>query len=59
MFQDITALLLDPIAFRDTMNLFVERYRDKQIYAAVMTLLYMGIGSVLTAWKFLSCVRPT
>jgi len=31
MFQDITPLLLDPKAFRDTVDLFVERYRDKRI----------------------------
>ncbi|XP_047983608.1 adenine phosphoribosyltransferase 1, chloroplastic-like [Salvia hispanica] len=31
MFQDITTLLLDPKAFKDTIDLFVERYRDKNI----------------------------
>lgn len=31
MFQDITTLLLDPEAFKDTVDLFVERYRDKNI----------------------------
>ncbi|KAI0501517.1 adenine phosphoribosyltransferase 1 [Dendrobium catenatum] len=31
MFQDITTLLLDPKAFRDTVELFVERYRDMRI----------------------------
>ncbi|GKV10338.1 hypothetical protein SLEP1_g21718 [Rubroshorea leprosula] len=31
MFQDITTLLLDTKAFRDTIDLFVERYRDKDI----------------------------
>lgn len=31
MFQDITTLLLDPKAFKDTIDLFVERYKDKQI----------------------------
>jgi adenine phosphoribosyltransferase len=31
MFQDITTLLLDPKAFSDTINLFVERYKDKGI----------------------------
>ncbi|KAG2692373.1 hypothetical protein I3760_08G050800 [Carya illinoinensis] len=31
MFQDITTLLLDTRAFRDTIDLFVERYRDKEI----------------------------
>ncbi|OVA11706.1 Phosphoribosyltransferase domain [Macleaya cordata] len=31
MFRDITTLLLDPKAFKDTIDLFVERYRDKNI----------------------------
>ncbi|XP_042516413.1 adenine phosphoribosyltransferase 1-like [Macadamia integrifolia] len=31
MFQDITTLLLDPKAFKDTVDLFVERYRSKDI----------------------------
>ncbi|KAI5655669.1 hypothetical protein M9H77_32856 [Catharanthus roseus] len=31
MFQDITTLLLDPKAFKDTIDLFVERYRGKNI----------------------------
>ncbi|KAL1534213.1 adenine phosphoribosyltransferase [Salvia divinorum] len=31
MFQDITTLLLDPKAFKDTIDLFVERYRDQNI----------------------------
>lgn len=31
LFQDITTLLLDPQAFKDTIDLFVERYRDKSI----------------------------
>ncbi|KAK0576994.1 hypothetical protein LWI29_026352 [Acer saccharum] len=31
LFQDITTLLLDPRAFRDSIDLFVERYKDKNI----------------------------
>ncbi|KAJ8541185.1 hypothetical protein K7X08_002001 [Anisodus acutangulus] len=31
MFQDITTLLLDTKAFKDTIDLFVERYKDKKI----------------------------
>lgn len=31
MFHDITTLLLDPEAFKDTIDLFVERYKDKDI----------------------------
>ncbi|VFQ62302.1 unnamed protein product [Cuscuta campestris] len=31
LFQDITTLLLDPKAFKDTIDMFVERYKDKNI----------------------------
>ncbi|KAK9668319.1 hypothetical protein RND81_13G051200 [Saponaria officinalis] len=31
MFQDITTLLLDPKAFKDTVDLFVERYKNMNI----------------------------
>lgn len=31
IFQDITTMLLDPIAFKDTIDLFVERYSGKGI----------------------------
>ncbi|CAN4077929.1 unnamed protein product [Withania somnifera] len=31
MFQDITTLLLDPKAFKDTIDLFVDRYKGKDI----------------------------
>ncbi|KAM0968297.1 hypothetical protein ACFX2A_016964 [Malus domestica] len=31
LFQDITTLLLDTKAFKDTIDLFVERYKDKEI----------------------------
>lgn len=31
MFQDITTLLLDTKAFKDTIDLFVERYKDQNI----------------------------
>jgi adenine phosphoribosyltransferase len=31
MFQDITTLLLDPKAFKDTIDLLVERYKNKNI----------------------------
>ncbi|KAI6702257.1 hypothetical protein NL676_011393 [Syzygium grande] len=31
MFQDVTTLLLDPQAFKDTIDLFVERYQGKNI----------------------------
>lgn len=35
LFQDITTLLLDPAAFKDTIDLFVERYKDKKISVVV------------------------
>ncbi|GKE49679.1 adenine phosphoribosyltransferase 5-like protein isoform X2, partial [Tanacetum coccineum] len=31
MFQDITTLLLDQKAFKYTVDIFVDRYRDKKI----------------------------
>ncbi|GAB2235127.1 hypothetical protein Droror1_Dr00027620 [Drosera rotundifolia] len=31
MFQDITTLLLEPVAFKNTIDLFVERYKDRNI----------------------------
>ncbi|KAI3684635.1 hypothetical protein L6452_33859 [Arctium lappa] len=31
VFQDITTLLLDPVAFKYTIDLFVERYKEKDI----------------------------
>ncbi|KAJ0777731.1 putative adenine phosphoribosyltransferase [Helianthus annuus] len=31
MFQDITTMLLDPKVFKDTVDLFVERYRNENI----------------------------
>ncbi|GFZ16512.1 adenine phosphoribosyl transferase 3 [Actinidia rufa] len=31
MFQDITTLLLDPKAFKDTIDLFIERFKGKNI----------------------------
>ncbi|XP_076903591.1 adenine phosphoribosyltransferase 1-like [Bidens hawaiensis] len=31
MFHDITTMLLDPVAFKHTIDLFVERYKEKNI----------------------------
>ncbi|KAL8232202.1 hypothetical protein R6Q57_001980 [Mikania cordata] len=31
MFHDITTMLLNPVAFKDTIDLFIERYKDKNI----------------------------
>ena len=38
MFQDITTLLLDPKAFNDTIDLFVERYKGKNISVVAVEL---------------------
>lgn len=39
MFQDITTLLLDTKAFKDTIDLFVERYQDKNISVVAGTVV--------------------
>lgn len=52
LFQDITTLLLDTKAFRDTIDLFVERYKDKGIsvvagiisYSVLYLLLLLILG---------------
>lgn len=41
MFQDITTLLLDPAAFKDTIDLFVERYKDKNISVVAGKYVYV------------------
>lgn len=40
MFQDITTLLLDPKAFKDTIDLFVERYKGKNISVVAGIYIY-------------------
>lgn len=44
MFQDITTLLLDPKAFKDTIDLFVERYKGKNISVVA--------GKKIKRWPF-------
>jgi hypothetical protein len=39
MFQDITTLLLDHKAFKDTVDIFVDRYRDMGISVVAGSLL--------------------
>lgn len=39
MFQDITTLLLDHKAFKDTIDIFVDRYRDMHISVVAGTTL--------------------
>jgi len=38
MFQDITTLLLDHKAFKDTVDIFVDRYRDMHISVVAGTI---------------------
>lgn len=40
MFQDITTLLLDPKVFKDTIDLFVERYKSKNISVVAGNVLF-------------------
>jgi len=51
MFQDITTLLLDHKAFKDTVDIFVDRYRDMHISVVAGTVLYSSItfSSTLSA----------
>lgn len=46
MFQDITTLLLDTKAFRDTIDLFVERYKDKNISVVAGIICFLSIAYV-------------
>lgn len=43
MFQDITTLLLDHKAFKDTVDIFVDRYRDMHISVVAGTVPYSTI----------------
>ena len=45
MFNDITALLLQPGVFKDAMDMFVEHYR--------------GMGIAAVAGKIITLIRPT
>lgn len=49
MFQDITTLLLDPQAFKDTIDLFVERYKGKGITVVAGQKIFLFINYGLTA----------
>lgn len=54
MFQDITTLLLDHKAFKDTVDIFVDRYRDMHISVVAGTVLYSTItfSSLLSLLPF-------
>lgn len=41
MFHDITTLLLDHAAFKDTIDLFVERYKDMNISVVAGKFVYI------------------
>lgn len=41
MFQDITTLLLDPKAFKDTIDLFVEHYKHENISVIAGNYLFI------------------
>ncbi|KAK9163692.1 hypothetical protein Syun_004594 [Stephania yunnanensis] len=47
LFQDITTLLLDVKAFKDTIDLFVERYKDKDISVVADWLDISGSDDIL------------
>ncbi|KAL3736803.1 hypothetical protein ACJRO7_025695 [Eucalyptus globulus] len=50
MFHDITTLLLDHKAFKDTVDLFVERYRDMGISIVAATGFLFFIYCSLALW---------
>ena len=52
MFQDITTLLLDPKAFKNTVDLFVERYigKDVSVVAGNFLDLPVFISSVMSTY---------
>ena len=58
MFQDITTLLLDPKAFRDTIDLFVERYKDQGITVVAGNVYLCNtffFHQMTLRWKGLKC----
>lgn len=67
MFYDITTLLLDPEAFKDTIDLFVERYKDKQISVVAGSVSpnacsffffpCLQLISIVSQWKLLDMLK--
>lgn len=53
MFQDITTLLLDHKAFKDTIDIFVDRYRDMDISVVAGTPLYSAFQNHIFSLTFL------
>ncbi|XP_020698726.1 adenine phosphoribosyltransferase 3 isoform X1 [Dendrobium catenatum] len=52
MFKDITTLLLDPNAFKNTIDLFVERYSGKGIDAVAGNAKVIGFTASQSQWPF-------
>ena len=53
MFQDITTLLLDHKAFKDTIDIFVERYREMDISVVAGTVFL----DIIPVWDICSLPR--
>lgn len=52
LFWDITTLLLDPVAFQDTLDLFIERYRPQNIEGiAGNSRVRISIELALQRWR--------
>lgn len=52
LFWDITTLLLDPVAFQDTLDLFIERYRPQKIDGiAGESRVRISIELALQLWR--------
>ena len=45
MFQDVTTIMLDPVAFKHSVDLLVERYREQQVDVIA------GACRVLAIWS--------
>ena len=52
MFHDITTLLLDHAAFKDTIDLFVERYKDMNISVVAGKFSVILLFLNLYDWNF-------
>lgn len=50
MFQDITTLLLDHKAFKHTVDIFVDRYRDMDISVVAGTFFKFFLKGLLIFW---------
>lgn len=55
MFQDITTLLLDHKAFKHTIDIFVDRYRDMQISVVAGKRLLCFFFIIILSLSLLHC----